>query len=194
MAMIEDLITVLKKVKEQRIITQLQYRELNPENEQDLNTINLLTSFDEEGTCFGDYDVLDTAGNYYNLGIYLEGNLIGYLAYAFHQFSIPTIFNICLCLKKEYRSLGIGRIILLQAINTIFTCYDDINNIIAEIVYDNEKSLKMVKRIGFKEDKSRQSLFLSQGKLKVEKCFNFNYKNYLTKSRELTKYRCLNIK
>ena len=194
MAMEQDLITVLKRVKEQKIISQLTYQELNPDDQKDLDIIKLLTTFDEEGTCFGDYDVLDSVHNYYSLAIYLDDNLIGYLAYSFHHFQIPNIFNICLCLKKEYRSLGIGQIIISQALNTIFTGYDDITKVIAEIVYDNEKSLQLVKRIGFKENKQYQTVFLSQGKLKVEKSFEFNYKNYLTKSEKLARYRTLKIK
>lgn len=188
----QALIDIFKEAYLEKIITNLEYHLLDTNNDTDLNTINLLTTFDEEGFCFGDYDVLAGCEKYLNFAIYLEHNLIGYLGYCYH-YENEDIFSLCLCLKPNYQGKGIGKVILAQVINTIFNEYD-IAKVVAEIVEDNHKSWHLFTSFGFKEKEKHTFLFPTRGFLLPQHELEYSRSDYNKEKKYLRRYRNLKIK
>lgn len=153
---INDLIKTLKAQKTNLVLTNLEYQVLSPEDPLGREILNKIASFDNENTCFGDYDFVNGCNSYLNLGIYLNKQLIGYLGFCYPKPQNSRQVMITVVLSPEYRNCQIGDIILKQSIQTIFEDYNA-KSIYVTILTDNEASQRLFTRNGFKQFRGYQS-------------------------------------
>jgi len=186
----EKLINTLKNYKEQLIIDSLRYKLLNPKKLSDYDILIKLEKFDDNKTCFGDLGLVDQAENVTNFGIYLDEKLIGYFgSYITHaKYTSRKFFAICL--KKEYRGIGIGKIVLKQMLNLFFSDDFKTNSIYMTAIEDNDESIHLIENSGFHIFKGFRELdyFDVNGEEKKQKQYLYTKKEYLKDKDKILKY------
>lgn len=111
--------------------------------------------FDDNHTCFYGFDDVNSMAICLNFatktyGIFLDEEFIGITSYCYHYPLDLTRNEICICLDKNYRSLGIGSICMSKMIDECFT-NKNTKSIHLSIREDNTPSIKVAKKLGFKE-------------------------------------------
>lgn len=149
----ESFINLLKEIKKEKIIENIEIVDINDNRE--LITKGVL--LDDNHTCYHSYKDLDeiiisliTSAN--NYGIYLEGNFIGIIGVSYQYYKDLTRLELSIVLKEEYRNIGIGK----HCLDLIICDYfynSDIKSFHLSIREDNIKSRKMAEACGFKEYK-----------------------------------------
>ena len=146
----QALISVLKGYKNKLLKQGLSYKFLPVGNSEYINVLTKVKSFDDNRKCFGDYSlstILRCFKQYYNYGIYYQGDLIGYVGFC-NYFSDSKMAYLTFILKEEYRNLGFGSIILDDIVKMIFDIYK-MDSIYANTCYDNNGCKKMLENNGF---------------------------------------------
>lgn len=167
----------------------LKYKELNLNNENDKKIMDRIISFDTTKDCFGDYDFYSVSNDYINLAIYIKNKLIGYLGFAYINKEDSTKYTITICIREEYQSLGIGNIVLKQAINTLFNEYNA-NSITMETIESNDKCIKLIEKNHFK--KLKEDAFLKDGEYVKSNVYVYKKRDYKKYSEYLKKYQKIN--
>lgn len=147
----KTLINLLKQVKNQKILENLELIEID-NNDKELITKGIM--FDNKHTCYHDYDKLEdmitslmvSCNNY---GIYLYNEFIGIVSVFYQYYKDLTRLEISLSIKEEYRNNKIGTYCLNCIINNYFE-NTNIKSIHLSIREDNIKSRKMAENCGFK--------------------------------------------
>lgn len=146
----EKFLMLLKEVYNEKLIQDISIVNINGNKE----LITQGISFDNEHTCYHDYDDIDdiitgllvAADNY---GIYLKDEFIGLISVFYHFYKDLSRLEISISINESYRNKNIGK----YALDTIiYTCFEDSKNksIHLSIREDNIKSRKMAENCGFK--------------------------------------------
>ena len=186
----------IKKYKERIIIEKLNYKELNIDNLEDILIIKRLTEFDTSKYCYGDYSLFAGFDEYFNYAIYLGDELIGYLAYIFSHPKDITRFIPCICLKEEYRHIGIGYIVIKQLMNTLFETFSDLKSIYVTALEKNTQSINLAKSIGFYEFPGyrENDYFLVNGKEEKQNHYLYKRKDYQKNKKNFISYGYMKIR
>ena len=83
-------------------------------------------------------------------GIFLDDEFIGITSFGCHYPKDLTRQEICLCLSKDYRSLGIGSICMQKMVDECFK-EQQVKSIHLSIREDNTASRKVATKLGFIE-------------------------------------------
>lgn len=168
---------------------EVRYKELDLNNEKDKKTMDRIISFDTTKDCFGDYDFYSVSKDYINLAIYIKNKLIGYLGFAYTNNKDSTKYTITICIREEYQSLGIGNIVLKQAINTLFNEYNA-TSITMEAIESNDKCIKLIEKNHF--SKLKEDTFLKDGEYVKSNVYVYKKRDYKKYLEHLRKYNKIN--
>ncbi|MBR6689920.1 MAG: GNAT family N-acetyltransferase [Bacilli bacterium] len=145
----EKFLILLKELYNEKLIQDISIININGNKDLIIQGI----SFDNEHTCYHDYDDIDdiitglmvAADNY---GIYLKNEFIGLVSVFYHHYKDLSRLEISISINKLYRNKNIGK----YALDTIiYNCFEDPKNksIHLSIREDNIKSRKMAESCGF---------------------------------------------
>ena len=183
----KDIINVLKEYKDKLICDNIKYRIIDVY--QDEKTINNIKKIDDKKLYFGGYDLeelRECLHNYYNLGVYYRDKFIGYIGWCNCKNNrelqiIPTII-----IKKEYRCLGFGDILLKKFINSTFLDYHVFNSIYTSVNDRDYVSLRMVQNNNFREFNGYEKN--NNGELEKKKYFLYTVDEFNKNKKKLKKY------
>lgn len=142
------LLILLKKLYDKKLIENIRLIKIT-----DKELIKTGVLFDEEHTCYHDYESLDdiitglcvAADNY---GIYFNEEFIGIISAFYQYYKDLTRLEISISIKKEYQNKKIGKYCLGVIVGYYFL-NTDIKSIHLSIREDNIKSIKMANALGF---------------------------------------------
>ena len=148
--MYQKLIYLLKRMLNDKIKDEVSL--LNLDNNKDLIKRGIL--FDNEHTCYNDYDSLEdiitglmiSANNY---GIYIKDEFIGIVSIFYKYYKDLTRLEMSISIKEEYRNKKIGEFCYNYVIKNYFENYK-VKSIHLSIREDNVKSRKLAEKLGFK--------------------------------------------
>lgn len=146
----EELIYLLKMIRNQKIMQNIRLVDINNNKELIIKGV----MFDDAHTCYHSYEQLEdvitglmiSANNY---GIYLENEFIGIISVFYQYYKDLTRLEISLSIKREYRSKNIGKYCMDLVIPKCFE-RTGIKSIHLSIREDNIKSRKLAEKCGFK--------------------------------------------
>ena len=144
----EKLLKLFKKICNEKILENIKLVKIDNKE-----LIEKGVLFDNEHTCYHDYESLDdivtglalAADNY---GIYLEDEFIGLISAFYQYYKDLTRLEISMSIKSDYRNKNIGKYCLSLIIYYYFL-NTDINSIHLSIREDNIKSIKLANNLGF---------------------------------------------
>lgn len=121
----------------------------------DLSLIKLGINMDDNQTCFYGFNDVYVMATCLSLatktyGIFLDYEFIGITSFGCHHPKDLTRQEICLCLSKDYRSLGIGSISMQKMVDECFK-EQYAKSIHLSIREDNIASRKVATKLGFIE-------------------------------------------
>lgn len=145
----EKLLILFKKLRNKKIIENIKLVKIDNKE-----LIEKGVLFDNEHTCYHDYNSLDdiitglmvSADNY---GIYLSDEFIGLISAFYQYYKDLTRLEISISIKNDYRNKNIGKY-CLSLILYYYFLNSDIKSIHLSIREDNIKSRKMAENLGFK--------------------------------------------
>lgn len=145
----EELIFLLKELKKKELLENLELRQIFSRS-----LIEQGVLFDNDHTCYHSYENINdviiglfiSATNY---GIYYKDEYIGIISSFYQYYKDLGKIEFAICLKKEYRNLGIGKYCYDVLINEQFK-NESIKSIHLTIRDDNIESRNLAKKSGFK--------------------------------------------
>ena len=145
----EELIVLLKEIKEKQILENLEVRKIISRN-----LIEEGVGFDNNHTCYHSYDNINDiivglfiSAN--NFGIYYNNEYIGIISAYYQYYKDLSRLEFAICIKEEYRNIGIGKYCYDMLIDQYFKS-DSIKSIHLTIREDNKGSRLLAEKCGFK--------------------------------------------
>lgn len=144
----EELVVLLNKIKKQELLKNLELRKINS-----IGLIEEAVNFDIDNTCFHSYDnIKDIVTGLFisavNFGIFYKDEYIGLVSSYYQYYKDLGRLEFCICIKKEYRNLGIGKFCYDILIRESFK-NDNIKSIHLSIREDNKGSRSLAESCGF---------------------------------------------
>lgn len=145
----EELVVLLNELKKKELFENLELRKIIS-----IGQIEEAVNFDTEHTCFHSYDnIKDIITGLFisavNFGIFYKDEYIGMISSYYQYYKDLGRLEFCICLKDEYRNLGIGKFCYDILIRESFK-NDHIKSIHLSIKEDNIGSRLLAEKCGFK--------------------------------------------
>lgn len=146
----EEVKKKIYRLKKQKILNNVEIKRID-----DINLIEKGVTFDNEHTCFQKYSNINNLARSLifvadNYGIYYKDKYIGYACLHLQHYNFSEKLEIGICIKEEFRNLGIGKYCYDNLIRIAFE-KDEIKSIHLSIKEGNEASIRLAQKCGFNE-------------------------------------------
>jgi len=143
------LINTLKQIRNIKMYEDIDLIDIN--GNRDLIVQGIL--FDDEHTCYHSYNSLEDMitsllVSSCNYGIFYKNEYIGIISAFYHYYKDLSRLELSICIKKEYRNSGIGKLCYDYIIGGYFD-EENIKSIHLSIREDNIKSRMIAEKCGF---------------------------------------------